>query len=123
MNREAQDNMRIKGGIRYARRIEGRAAFAASFRNWRQVNNLTLKEVAFDLGISVSAINSWEMGLRFPSGRHLEMLIDYTGRPPCWFFCVKNDDCVQQRGCKLGTREISSNTSPLRPAISTLSRI
>ena len=70
------------------------ASFAIAFRNWRLKNNVCLKEVASDLGVSISTVNSWESGKRFPSGRHFEMLINYLGVPPCRLFCVMADKCV-----------------------------
>ena len=71
-----------------------RASFATAFSTWRQKNNLPLKKVAKDLGLSVATINSWELGKRFPTGYNFEMLTDYTGLPPCRLFCVMADKCV-----------------------------
>ena len=71
-----------------------RASFATAFRNWRLKARMPLKKTAKDLGLSVSTVNSWELGERFPSGRNFERLVDYTGVPPCKFFCVKADQCV-----------------------------
>lgn len=70
------------------------AVFAAAFKRWRLKNNLQLKEIAADLGVSVPTVCTWETGKRFPTGRHFEMLIDYTGLPPCRLFCVMSDKCV-----------------------------
>lgn len=71
-----------------------RATFAAAFRAWRLKNNIPLKQVAKDLGLSVSTVNSWELGRRFPTGYNFEMLANYTGLPPCRLFCVMADKCV-----------------------------
>jgi transcriptional regulator with XRE-family HTH domain len=71
-----------------------RASFATAFRNWRLKNNVPLKRIAVDLGISIATVNSWESGKRFPTGRHVERLADYTGMPPCRLFCVMADKCV-----------------------------
>ena len=71
-----------------------RASFATAFRNWRLKNNVSLKKIADDLGLSVSTVNSWELGKRFPTGRNFEILVDYTGVPPCRLFCVIADKCV-----------------------------
>lgn len=71
-----------------------RASFASAFRNWRVKNHVSLKQIAKDLGLAVSTINSWELGERFPTGRNFEMLVDYTGVPPCRLFCVMADKCV-----------------------------
>ena len=71
-----------------------RASFAVAFRNWRLKNNIPLKKIAMDLGLAISTVNSWELGERFPTGRHFEMLANYTGVPPCRLFCVMADKCV-----------------------------
>jgi transcriptional regulator with XRE-family HTH domain len=71
-----------------------RSSFATAFRNWRLKNRIPLKQIARDLGLSVSTVNSWELGERFPTGRNFEMLVDYTGVPPCRLFCVMADKCV-----------------------------
>jgi Helix-turn-helix len=73
---------------------DARASFAVAFGNWRRKNKIQLKEIAADLGVSISTVSSWEMGERFPGGRHFEMLVDYTGLPPCKLFCVMADKCV-----------------------------
>jgi transcriptional regulator with XRE-family HTH domain len=70
------------------------ASFARAFRNWRVKNHIPLKEIAADLGLSVSTVSSWEMGERFPTGRNFERLVNYTGVPPCKLFCVMADQCV-----------------------------
>ncbi len=71
-----------------------RASFTIAFRNWRLKNNLPLKKIARDLGLSIATINSWEAGKRFPTGYNLEMLAEYTGIPPCRLFCRLADTCV-----------------------------
>ena len=71
-----------------------RASFATAFSTWRRKNNIPLKKVARDLGLSVATINSWELGKRFPTGYNFEMLTNYTGLPPCRLFCVMADKCV-----------------------------
>jgi transcriptional regulator with XRE-family HTH domain len=71
-----------------------RTTFATAFGNWRHKNNIPLKQVAYELGISISTVQSWESGQRFPTGRHFEMLADYTGVPPCRLLCVMADKCV-----------------------------
>lgn len=109
-------------GTAAVKRFDIQASFAASFREWRLKNDLTLKEVAMDLGISISTVNCWELGQRFPSGRHLELLVDYTGLPPCKFFCIKIEACVPPE-CELAPAAISPIQTAKQPAISTLSRI
>ena len=71
-----------------------RASFATAFRNWRLNNDIPLKTIAKDLGLSVATISSRELGQRFPSGYNFEMLVNYTGLPPCRLFCVVADKCV-----------------------------
>jgi transcriptional regulator with XRE-family HTH domain len=71
-----------------------RASFATAFSTWRRKNNIPLKKIARDLGVSVATINSWELGKRFPTGYNFEMLTDYTGLPPCKLFCVMAEKCV-----------------------------
>ena len=71
-----------------------RASFAMAFSTWRQKHNIPLKKVAKDLGLSVATIDSWELGRRFPTGYNFELLVSYTGLPPCRLFCVMADKCV-----------------------------
>jgi hypothetical protein len=71
-----------------------RDGFATAFRNWRLKNNIPLKKIARDLGLSIATINSWESGTRFPTGYNLEMLANYTSVPPCRLLCVMADKCV-----------------------------
>ena len=71
-----------------------RTSFATAFRNWRVKSQLPLKQIAKDLGLAVSTVSSWELGERFPTGRNFEMLVNYTGVPPCKLFCVRADECV-----------------------------
>jgi transcriptional regulator with XRE-family HTH domain len=52
-----------------------------------------LKEVAGELGVSISTVNAWELGERFPKAEHFEALANYTGMPPCHFFCSRADEC------------------------------
>jgi transcriptional regulator with XRE-family HTH domain len=75
-------------------RCDIRASFAIAFRSWRLKKNIPLKRVAMDLGVSTATVNTWESGKCFPTGRHFEMLADYTGVPPCRLFCVMADKCV-----------------------------
>jgi transcriptional regulator with XRE-family HTH domain len=95
-------------------RCDIRASFATSFRNWRRNNNIPLKKIALDLGVSIATVNSWESRKRFPTGRHFEMLANYTGVPPCRFFCTMADKCVPAE-CPLA--------SPKQPKSRTLIRV
>ena len=71
-----------------------RASFATAFNTWRQKNKIPLKKIARDLGLAVSTVSSWELGERFPTNRYFEVLVSYTGLPPCKLFCVMADKCV-----------------------------
>jgi len=85
-------------------RCDIRTSFANAFKNWRRRNKIPLKKVAADLGLSVAAISAWELGKRFPTGRHFEMLADYTGEPPCRLFCILADKCIPAE-CLLAMRK------------------
>jgi transcriptional regulator with XRE-family HTH domain len=71
-----------------------RTSFAKAFSTWRRKNNIPLKKIAVGLGISISTVNSWELGERFPTGEHFQALVNYTGLPPCRLFCIMADKCV-----------------------------
>ena len=92
-----------------------RASFATAFSNWRRKNNIPLKQIADTLGVAVSTVSSWELGQRFPTGRHFEMLVNYSGLPPCKLFCIMADKCVPA-DCLLamGRKPKAARTSPLR---------
>lgn len=75
-----------------------RASFATALRNWRQTHNLTLNQVATDLGLSASTINLWEQAKRFPAVRHFDLVAAYTRVPPCRLICLMADDCLSS-GC------------------------
>ena len=92
-----------------------RGSFAIAFSMWRKKNNIQLKQIAADLGLSVSTINAWELGKRFPTGRHFELLANYTGVPPCRLFCVMADKCVPAE-CLLALPKNNDKT-PARPAV------
>jgi DNA-binding transcriptional regulator YiaG len=95
-----------------------RASFAAAFRNWRRKHRIPLKAIAKDLGVSVSTVAGWESGEYFPTGYNLEILVDYTGLPPCRLFCVMADKCVPAE-CVLALRQMTdrpaSNPGCARP--------
>ncbi len=77
-----------------------RASFAAAFAHWRRRHRVPLKQIASDLGLSISTVSCWELGKRFPTGRNFELLVNYTGVPPCRLFCIMADKCVPA-GCLL----------------------
>ncbi len=82
-----------------------RASFATALRNWRRKHKIPLKAIATDLGLSISTIASWESGEYFPTGYNFELLVEYTGLPPCKLFCVMADKCVPA-DCLLAMRKI-----------------
>ena len=83
-----------------------RASFAAAFGAWRRKNKIPLKTIARDLGVSISTVDSWEIGLSFPGSYNFEKLVEYTGLPPCKLFCVMADKCVPA-DCLLAMRKLS----------------
>ncbi len=83
------------------------ASFAIAFSNWRRKNKVPLKKIARDLGVSISTVSSWELGERFPTGHNFEMLVNYTGVPPCKLFCVMADKCVPA-DCLLAMSRLAS---------------
>jgi transcriptional regulator with XRE-family HTH domain len=84
-----------------------RASFAIAFSNWRRKNNMTLKTIARDLGVSISTVSTWESGERFPTGCNFELVVEYTGLPPCKLFCVMADKCVPA-DCLLALSRLAS---------------
>jgi len=84
-----------------------RASFATAFGNWRRKKKLPLKTIARDLGVSISTVGSWESGKCFPTGDNFELLVEYTGLPPCKLFCVMADKCVPA-DCLLAMRRIAA---------------
>ena len=71
-----------------------RTSFAKAVSTWRRKNNIPLKEIAAERGISVSTVNAWELGERFPTEKHFQALVNYTGVPPCRLFCIMADKCM-----------------------------
>jgi len=75
-------------------RCKLRACFATAFSDWRRQKRIPLKMIARDLGISISTVAAWESGEYFPTGYNLELLVDYTGLPPCRLFCPLAENCA-----------------------------
>ncbi len=84
-----------------------RASFATAFSNWRRKNHTPLKTIAKELGVSISTVSSWESGEYFPTGYNFELLVGYTGLPPCKLFCVMADKCVPAE-CLLAMQKIKA---------------
>jgi transcriptional regulator with XRE-family HTH domain len=72
-----------------------RSNFATAFKTWRREKNLLLKQIAADLGVSANTVNLWESGRRFPTGKNIEALAQYTGLPPCRLFCLMAAKCTR----------------------------
>ena len=76
-------------------RCDIRNNFAIAFKTWRRKKHLLLKQIAADLGVSANTVNLWEMGRRFPTGKNIEALAQYTGLPPCRLFCLMAAKCTR----------------------------
>ena len=72
------------------------ALFSLRVRRWRKARKILLKQMACDLGVSVSLVSAWENGVRFPSVANLQLLSAYTGIPVCQFFYPQDCDCPNQ---------------------------
>ncbi len=79
-----------------------RASFSTAFSNWRRKKKIPLKTIAKHLGVSISTVGSWDSGEYFPTAYNLDLLVEYTGLPPCRLFCATADKCVP-KDCLLGT--------------------
>ena len=99
----SRETLALARGLQF--HCDVRSSFAIAFNNWRHKHGLPLKQIARDLGVSISTVSSWESGERFPSGYNFELLVNYTGLPPCKLFCVMADKCVPA-DCLLAMRQI-----------------
>lgn len=87
-----------------------RGIFASAFSNWRKKNNIPLKKIAMELNVSISTVQTWASGKRFPSGNHFELLVDYTGIPPCRLLCIMGDTCISSQ-CPIKEKQLASEES------------
>ena len=71
---------------------------ARNLAHWRRQHDLLLKQMAPELGVSVSTLDAWETGDRFPTEGHLTVLSRYTGLPVCRLFCADPTTCPLQNG-------------------------
>ena len=76
-------------------KIGVRSSFSGHFRSWRSQNGKPLKTVAQELGVGITTVSQWELGLRFPTAENLEAIAQYTGIPPCRFFCPGQEACTR----------------------------
>lgn len=67
--------------------MDVRLYLAERLRSWRIQSNMPLKQLADELGVSLSTVAAWESGARFPGADNLAALAHYTGIPPCQFVC------------------------------------
>ena len=56
-------------------------AFGNRLRVWRWENKAPIETLATDIDVADSRLNAWEKGVRFPSGKHLDLLAKYMGLP------------------------------------------
>ena len=68
-------------------------SFARTFRAWRHQRGLTRPRVAAELDLPVDIITAWEHGRCLPTDGQVDLLLVYTGLPPCHLFCLQADDC------------------------------
>jgi transcriptional regulator with XRE-family HTH domain len=52
-------------------------------QRWRAASGIPLREVARNMGVSISTVSAWEHADRFPSASHLDGLADCIGIPVC----------------------------------------
>lgn len=71
---------------RQASQGEAQSLFSRNFHRWRVGRGLTMKEAAFDIGVSVSTVSAWGKGRRFPTGGHLDTIARLAGIPVCCLF-------------------------------------
>lgn len=74
------------------------ALLGTNLRRWRRARALSLKQVAVEVGVSVSIISAWERGRRFPTSAHLDSLAAHTGLPVCRLFCAGDAKCPHHDG-------------------------
>ena len=106
--------MKRGGKTRMRFRCSAQTTFATAFHVWRVKNDIPLRQVAKDLGLAVATVNSWELGERFPTGPHFELIASYTGVPPCKLFCRQaaqcvRADCLVMMGRKAAAKESTYN--------------
>ena len=70
-------------------------ALPKKLREWRHTNQVKLSTAAEELGVSISTWGHWETGARFPKGKKLLELVDYTGIPLHQLICLNSEDCLQ----------------------------
>ena len=62
-------------------------------KKWRRENAIKIETAAADLKISPACWGHWETGARFPGGRELVKLSEYTGIPVSRLLCPHAGSC------------------------------
>ncbi len=80
-------------------------AFAQRLRQWRYEQSKTLRQVADDLGVSISIVSEWENCHRFPAAKTLQAVVEYTKVPAWAFFYPGKSGAVNFAGSKEPSRK------------------
>ena len=67
-----------------------------ALQRWRKRNGLKLTAAARGLGVATSTWGHWETGFRFPTGRVLLSLVQYTGLSLVDLLCEHSQYCPAQ---------------------------
>jgi len=70
-------------------------ALPKTLREWRRANQIKISSAAEELEVSTSTWGHWETGARFPKGKKLLRLVDYTGIPLHQLICPNGEGCPQ----------------------------
>ena len=80
---------------------DAQSLFSRNLHLWRKEHGLLLKEMAPLLGVSVSTLDAWETGVRFPTGEHLTAISRCERVPVHCLFCPHTGACPRD-GCPFG---------------------
>ena len=83
------------GGAECREQSLAAVAFGSHLREWRKKNKVLRKQLAADLGMSLSTVSAWENGTRFPSGVHCDLVASYLEQPV--FELFHNEDGTGRR--------------------------
>lgn len=72
----------------YDQPVEKSIGFGQRVKEARYQAGLQQSDLADALGVSLSAVQSWEQGVRMPRARLLKRIAAVTGREISWFFEV-----------------------------------
>ena len=62
-------------------------------RTWREKEELTQRDVADAIGVSLQTISHWEQAVRFPSGENMDKLAKFMKTPVCGLIYFDADAC------------------------------